>query len=352
MINKNPACLSLAAALLVMGDGAWADDDPEQELSPVLVEGRRATRSRFDEPPHSRFALPASVEASQTLSREDIEAIRPRDVYDLVEASLGMTISRQGARVHNFSYSRGDSVNIILDGVYLTQTEAQRVLGDLPPELIESVQFLRDSSVITIGPLMGFGAANSGSPNQGYIVINTRKGGPGKDGSELRAGYASYDTWKASGFHGHSWADGRASMGIGYQHSQSGGKPDWNNAYRGDSLLLNGGYQDRDFSAAASAYVNRAARDIQRAVGTYTGATAYPASGPTPAGVLDKNIWRYDPMDTALFSANLARMWDARNTTAFTYGWTEARGTQYAYTTTVDKAWSRASLPATVALST
>lgn len=329
---KTRHVIPCSAALLV---AAAAGAEELHELAPVLVESDQPlTLPPATAPAHSRFALPASVEASEILSRDDIEAIRPRDVYDLIEGSLGMTISRQGARVHNFSYDRGDSVSVILDGVYLTQTEAQRILGDLAPELIESVRFLRDSTVLTIGPLMGFGSASAGSPNQGFILIDTRKGGPGKDGSEVVTGYGSYNTWKAGGFHGHSWKDGRYSLGLGYHHAESKGKPDWNNAYEGDSWLLNGGLNDPGLTALASLYVNQAARNIQRAVGTYTGSTNYPVSGPTPDGILDKNIWKYDPMDTTAFSLNVARPWNDRHTTAFTYGWTEAKGAGYYYTTT------------------
>lgn len=314
------------AALLVFPLYALADS----ELAPVVVEDERpATTTTL---PASRFVLPQSVAAATTLSREEIAAIRPRDVYDLIEAAPGMSISRQGARVHNFSFDRGDSVSLILDGVYLTQTEAQRVLGDLPPELIESIRFVRDATLLGVAPLMGFGAAAAGSPTQGYILITTRRG-QGRE-SELRAGYASYDTWKGSAFHSQSWLDGRATLALGYQHSASAGKTDWNNAYRGDSWLLNGAWHDDGFSAGVSFYANQAAREIQRAIGTYTGKTAYPASGPTPAGVLDKNIWQYDPMNHQVLAINLAREWNERHSTLLTFGQSEASGTQYAYTTT------------------
>ena len=337
MTHRKSAYLLLAAAPLVPCGQTQAEGG-DQTLPLVLVEDQERREGDDAPPPYSRFAIPASVEATQTFTQEDIAAIRPRDVYDLIEGSLGMTITRQGARVHNFAYSRGDDVGIILDGVYLTQTEARRVLGDLAPELIQSIRFVRDSTVLTIAPLMGFGSAAAGSPNQGFILIETRHAQPGKDTAELRASYASYDTWKASGFAAQSWLDGHANLSAGYLHTESGGKADWNNGYVGNSFMANGGYDDSGFSVGASVYVNRAARDIQRAMGTYTGKTRYPVSGPTPKGVLDKNVWVYDPMDTTVFSANAARHWNTAHTTALLYGWTEAEGTRYAYTTTQDRA--------------
>ncbi|SFB48065.1 TonB-dependent receptor [Azotobacter beijerinckii] len=339
MARMKAPCLLLSPILLLPDGAAWAVD--EVRLSPLQVEGSQ------DEmigepvgaaiPAYQRFALPRSVAAVQTLEREDIEAIRPRDVSDLIEGSLGMSIGRQGARVHNFSYNRGDKVSIILDGVYLTQAEAQRVLGDLPVEMIDSIRFLRDASVITISPLMDFGSANAGSPNQGFILIETRKSGPGKEGGELKTSYASYDTRKTLGFLGDTWLDGRLSLGGGYQRSESNGKPKWNMAYAADTWLANAGWKDECFIASASFFLNKASREIQRAEGTYTGATRYPLSGPTPKGVMDKNIWKYAPMDTRVIAVNLTRPWNDVHTTALTYGWTEAKGTQYAYTTTTDK---------------
>lgn len=334
------------SVLLWQGSELRAADD-DLELSPISVENQTNETSSVNgitalvpfegATAHSRFALPKSVEAVQTFTQQDIEALRPRDVSDLIESSLGMSIGRQGARVHSFSYNRGDKVSIILDGVYLTQTESQRILGDLPVEMIDSIQFLRDSSVITISPLMDFGAANSGSPNQGFIVINTRKSGPGKEGGEIKTSYARYDTQKRLGFIGDTWMDGRLSMAAGYQRSESNGKPKWNMAYDADTWLASAGWNSPSFVGSGSFYLNKASREIQRAEGTYNGTTRYPVSGPTPKGVMDKNIWKYKPMDTRVISINLAKHWNDTHTTALTYGWTEAKGTQYAYTTTTDK---------------
>lgn len=339
MIQMKAPCLLLAPILLLPDGSVRAGT--EVQLSPLQVEGDQDEAAGdpvgASIPAYQRFALPRSVAAVQTLERADIEALRPRDVSDLIEGSLGMSIGRQGARVHNFSYNRGDKVSIILDGVYLTQTEAQRVLGDLPVEMIDSVRFLRDASVITISPLMDFGSANAGSPNQGFILIETRKSGPGKDGGELKTSYASYDTRKTLGFLGDSWLDGRLTLGGGYQRSESNGKPNWNMAYAADTWLANAGWKDEQLIASASFFLNKASREIQRAEGTYTGSTRYPVSGPTHDGVLDKNIWKYAPMDTRVIAVNLARPWNDYHTTALTYGWTEAKGTRYAYTTTTDK---------------
>jgi hypothetical protein len=69
-----------------------------------------------------------------------------------------MSVTRQGSRVNNFSQNRGGSVAFLVDGVYLTGTQAQRVVGDIPVGMIDSIRFIRDGSVLSILPVMGFGS--------------------------------------------------------------------------------------------------------------------------------------------------------------------------------------------------
>ncbi len=69
--------------------------------------------------------------------------MRPADVYEIFEAGLGLSISRQGSRVHNWVSDRGganNSIGLILDGVYISSNEATRILGDLSVYSIESIQ--------------------------------------------------------------------------------------------------------------------------------------------------------------------------------------------------------------------
>lgn len=306
-----------------------------QQLATVDVTDSTLQDDTGEEPTYSRFSLPKSVKAVQTLDQEDIAAIRPRDVVDLIENSLGLSIRRQGARVHNFTYSRGDNVSIILDGVYLTATTAQRVLGDIPPEAIENIQFLRDASVITIGPLMGFGSANAGSPNQGFIMIKTRKHKPDADHTtEVKTSYATYDTWKASAYTSQSLLDDKLGLSGGYQHSASHGKPDWNNDYAFDTYLLSGRYDGERFAADSSLYVNRGWRNIQRSVGIYEGTP--PNDNTTALGQMGSSTWRYDPMDTLVLSLGSSYFWNDANTTHLTLGYSRATGTNYRYYTYLD----------------
>ncbi|MCG8550902.1 MAG: TonB-dependent receptor [Desulfobacterales bacterium] len=304
---------------------AWgqdADKVENTELESMTIIGAPAAPEAVEV--SSRFYLPESVEAVQTLTREDIEAIQPRDVTDLIEYSLGMNMWKQGARIHTFSFSRGDEVSVILDGVYLTSNEARRMISDIPVEMIDSIKFVRDASVITIGPLMSFGSASAGSPNQGFIIIETRKKGPDTQyGTQLRASYASHDTFKASGVTGQSWQDDKFTFSAGYQRTQSQGRDGWNNGYTGDTLLLNGGFNSDALLAGVSLYYNTAEREIQRHESIYT-------------GELNENAWEYDPIDTLLISINLTRPWNEHHATSLTYGWNRTECTRYMYKTTID----------------
>jgi len=308
-----------------------------QTMDTIIVSDSVEDDTPLPEPPQSRFSLPQSVEAVQVLTRKNIEEIKPRDVVNLIEHSLGLSIRRQGARVHTFTYNRGDSVSIVLDGVYLTSTTANRVLGDIPPEAVESIQFLRDSSVITIGPLMRFGSASGGAPNQGFILIKTRNRKPDANYStEIKSSYATYDTWKTHGFTNQSFIDGKLNIGAGYQHSESNGKLNWNNDYRFETFLLNSAYIDKGLELYGSLYVNQGWRDIQRAVGIYEGIP--PNSNVTAAGELSSSIWRYDPMDTLVATFNGEYSWTDNQITTLTAGYSDATGSQLAYYTNIDPA--------------
>lgn len=312
----------VVSALLLQSQPLLAET--ANQLPPVLVTGSTSVLPASELPPHSRVALPGSVQAEQTFTQQDIEALRPRDVFDLLETTLGMNVTRQGSRVNNFSSNRGGNVGFLVDGVYLTGTAVQRVVGDIPVGAIESIQFIRDASVLSILPVMGFGSRVS-TPIQGVVVINTIRPSGTEDKTRLRASYASYDTWKGSGSFRQSWADGRLQLGGGYQRSESEGKSDWNMAYQTDTYTLNGGWKDSAFMAMASLYINRGEREIQR----YIGVINDPNLSTLAKGELDSTLWKYDPRDTHVVALNLARYWNDRHTTALTYGRSKVDGERW-----------------------
>jgi outer membrane receptor protein involved in Fe transport len=241
-----------------------------------------------------------------------------------------MSVTRQGSRVNNFSQNRGGSVAFLVDGVYLTGTQAQRVVGDIPVGMIDSIRFIRDGSVLSILPVMGFGSRVP-SPNQGVVVIDTLRRAGGANRAQLKASYATFETWKLSGSFRQSFSDGRLQLSGGYQHGASQGKSHWNNAYAVDTYMLNGGWNDEAFTAMASLFVNKGEREIQRYIGVVSGSS-------TAVGELGPEIWKYDPRDTEVFTLNLARHWNAAQTTALTYGRSKVDGKGWFYSTNTPKA--------------
>jgi len=285
------------------------------ELNPVMVSAKKNQQTKLEVDPDHLVLLKSST-AVEVFTKKDIEAMRPRDVYDVIESAMGMVVSRQGARVHNFIYGRGgDSVGVIVDGVYMSATEAQRVLGDLPVEMIDSVTIVRDSTAMSMGPILTPGANTA--PNQGFILITTRKAKSGE--SEIKVGYSTFNTQKYVLFTGDKIGD-KGYFSFGYSGAKSDGKDGWNNGYENNTFLLNGGYEDKGFTSNMSFYINKGSREIQR---------HFDKRG-TPLTSIA--MWKYNPMDTRLFAFNMAKKWSEKNTTSLTYGYTDSVGDAYYYT--------------------
>jgi hypothetical protein len=284
---------------------------------------KRQSDEAAKEPEYSHLALPESTSAVQVFTVKDIEVMHPNDVVDVIEFAMGMDIQRQGARIHTFTYGRGgDNIPIILDGVYITNDSARRVLGDLPVDMIESIKVVRDSTALTLAALGGFGSTSGGASGQGAIIITTKQA---KDHeNEANLDYGSYNTLKLSAFSGMKFKN-KFHLGVGYAKSKSDGKDGWNNGDDFDSILLNGKYQDEKWVLATSLFSNEGWREIQRAFDSHAVASK---------GFNTTNIamWKYDPMDTLFYTLNLARLWNANQVTALSYGYSQVEGTQYAYT--------------------
>jgi hypothetical protein len=274
------------------------------------------------EPAYSNLAIPESTCAVETFTAEDIEAIRPNDVCDVIEFAMGMDIQRQGARIHTFTYGRGgNNIPIIIDGVYITNDSAKRVLGDLPVSMIQSVKIVRDSTVLTLAPLGGFGSTSGGASGQGAIIITTKKAVAHE--TEASMGYSGYNTQKLSVSSGMEFKN-QFNVGVGYAKSKSDGRDGWNNGYDFDALLLNGRYTDESLIVNTSLFLNKGWREIQRAFDSHAAKGGY--------NTTNIAMWKYDPMDTMVYTLNVAKPWNATNVTAFSFGHSQVEGTQYAYT--------------------
>ena len=284
---------------------------------------QRSVASENALPAAERFSSPASASGVEVYTQEDIEKMQPSDVYGIFERALGLMISRQGSRIHNWVQSRdggNSNLGIIIDGVYIPATAAQRILGDIPVEMIESIRIVRDASILTMGPLMAPGSTYAGSANQGFIIIETKKTPQDKDHTtQATVGYGTYNSKKLVVFHGEKIGN-IGSFGVGYAKKKNDSKVDrdgdWNNAYDGNTYLVNGQLLDiGPISANGLVLYNRAKREIQRyqlADGTFHSAA-----------------WTYDPMNTKVFTLGITGKWTKNQITQLSAGYNDVYGMGY-----------------------
>lgn len=283
----------------------------------------RTEASQTALPQDDRFRTPESSPGVELYTAKDIENIRPNDVYNLFERALGMTITRQGSRIHNWVSGRGgdkSALGIILDGVYIPATAAQRVLGDIPVEMIESVRIVRDASIMTMGPVFSPGSSKAGSANQGFIIITTKRySKEDRKMNQISGGYGTYSTLKLNGFHRSSIQD-IAYIGLGYAKTRNSTKTDrngdWNSAYDGNTFLSNAGlFAQGPISADLMIFYNQAKRDIQR----------YQQED----GTFNSAYWTYDPVNTRIAAIDITGKWTENQITHLSGGYADAIGTGY-----------------------
>ena len=292
--------LPLLAALLAAAFPAtpWA---AETDLGTVVVS---APGVRSDLATDS-IANPFRVETSgrfgtEVMTREDIEALAPKDVVDLLDKAVGMNLGYQGRRSPFFFEERGGSnLTFILDGAVLP-TSANRILQKLPLAAIEQVEILRGSTSLAVGPTIPIGSANSGSGvNTGFVVIRTRQ--PKATEGEVSAYYE-----KADGQPTGSGESAYAGTRLGGDHASgyvgavlAGGdrpsKPEWFDGQDSEAGMATGGIAIGRFSANLLAYKDRGRFEMQRGV--------------TFAGALDASKWYYEPLESTVLSSNMSMAW-------------------------------------------
>ncbi len=100
--------------------------------------------------PLNAYRVPeSSNNHTQTISREEIEQLRPTDAFELLNSSTGV-IATSGSRKGFKGLSiRGDANFIwIIDGAYLQSSMASRMMNTLPVGAIEEVKIVRGGSAL------------------------------------------------------------------------------------------------------------------------------------------------------------------------------------------------------------
>jgi len=304
----------LLALLLIAAPVASAADDEQKE--PVALEQITVKEKAVVEPVTSPYWVPDSSKP-QTLiiTREEIEAINPQTIWDILEQVPGMDVYFQGRQHLNFGYVRGNgNFGIILDGVYLLSPD--RVIATLPVNAIESITVVRDATALTLGPLTNFGST-TGNTNQGYIVIKTKRASKLEGG--LVTSYGSFHTEKEEVHQGAKIGD--FDYRITASDDSSQGKTNWYNGYRNESLLFHGGYEGAFLQGDVLYYTGRGMQEFERGTIEVPTTNKNGTLNWSNVGNLDTSKWKLDPIISNMVAVNLKKPWTDNQTTTFTYAY-------------------------------
>ncbi|MBA4390968.1 MAG: hypothetical protein C0399_08520 [Syntrophus sp. (in: bacteria)] len=287
----------------------------KDQKSPHKLEGITVTGKKTKEPVTSPYAVTESSQLQTDVwTREEIEALNPETVWDVLRQVPGMEVTFQGRQHMDFSSIRGSgSYGIIMDGVYVSQSD--RILSTLPVDAIESMTIVRDATALTLGPLTSFGSG-TGSSNQGFVVIKTKRASKLEGG--LVTSYGSFHTEKEHLYQGAKI--GNFDYRIAGTYNNTLGKTNWYNASRNESLLFRGGYTRPSVEFDIFYYASRGMREFQRSetVVPTLKAGKYDWS---QVGQLSTSKWKTDPLISNMFAANLSKHWNDKHTTTFNYAY-------------------------------
>ena len=290
-----------------------------QQLKPIVVEGVADTQ-RQDLKPDSTTNL-YRVEASsrfgtEVFTEKDIKALHPDNVFDLLDKAAGINLVYQGRRSPFVVEERGGGTfTYIIDGAVLPPS-SNRILYKFPVAAIEEIQIVRGSTSLTLGPSIPIGASNSGSGlNTGFIIIRTKQ--PKKTEAVLTA-----SAEKANGGHpvetneslyvGTRFGDGGQGKEEGPVKGYLAGlaakmdRPSQDTWYDGRSSeggMGTAGFAFGKFNINMMAYKDSGTLEMQRGIST--------------TGVLMADKWYYDPLETTLYSTDMAMQWTTNQTTLF-----------------------------------
>lgn len=270
------------------------------------------------------FRVPeSSTSHSQTITREEIEQLRPTDVFELLNNATGV-IATQGSR-KGFSglTIRGDSnFRWIVDGAYLQPNMAGRIMRNLPVMAIEEVIVVRGASALTLGPMTG-SASPGGAPVDGFVIVRTRK--PVKNEGQARLAVESFDTVQAGIWLGKTLGDKTTKGYIAglLNYADTNGPDDLLNNGAGYNVwrestagLVKAGFNTAGWLVDFMLYKDDGEFGIPNANNHFT-------SGTPPTFGTNGN-WRIDPSQTNLYVVSGSKQWSPVHTTLFNLSRTES----------------------------
>lgn len=290
-----------------------------QELQPIVVEGQSETQ-REDlkaDSPTNLYRVEASARfGTEVFTEKDIKALHPENVFDLLDKAAGVNLIYQGRRSPFIVEERGGGTfTYIIDGAILPPS-SNRILYKFPVAAIEEMQIVRGSTALTLGPSIPIGASNSGAGlNTGFIIIRTKQ--PKKTEGTLTA-----SAEKASGGHpvetneslyagtrfGEGSKDGEESLVKGYLAGLAAkmdrpSQDTWFDGRSNDSGMGNAGLTFGKFNVNMMVYKDSGTLEMQRGIST--------------TGALMAEKWYYDPLESTIYSTDMAMQWTPNQTTLF-----------------------------------
>lgn len=313
----------IAATILVMAGtvpesfAAAEQSAANQQLKPIVVEGQSEAQ-REDLKADSTTNL-YRVETSarfgtEVFTEKDIKALHPDNVFDLLDKAAGINLVYQGRRSPYMVEERGGGTfTYIIDGAVLPPS-SNRILYKFPVAAIEEMQIVRGATSLTLGPSIPIGASNSGSGlNTGFVIIRTKQ--PKKTEGTLTA-----SAEKAIGGHpvetneslytgtrfGENGKAGEESQVKGYLAGLAAkmdrpSQDTWYDGRSSESGMGNAGLTFGKFNLNMMVYKDSGTFEMQRGIST--------------TGALQNDKWWYDPLETTLYSSDMAMQWSPNQTT-------------------------------------
>ena len=318
-LSRSASLLTLTVALAVPSASAALAEDTVPMLPAIDVVGT-STRADLDpESPTNPMRLTrSSTSHTETIGRKEIEDLRPRDVFDLVNKAGGVIATQSSRKGWSGLSIRGDSNFVwIVDGAYLQPTMAGRIMRNIPVNIIEEVTVVRGASALTLAPMVG-SASPGGAPVDGFVVVRTRK--PAGREAESRVAGEMNGGLQASQWAGNTFErdGGKGYVAGAASHSSTDGPAeslDNGAAYNAGSQMTAGlakaGWAKDRWSIDLTAYHDIGRFEIPNANSHGTG----------------QGSWYMEPAQTFMVIANGTMKWNDTNTTLLNLSRVEARQT-------------------------
>ena len=322
-IARKLALLCSAAFVSTLPTHAVANQEATT-LGTVVVSGAATPPELIPVSPRNAFRLPeSSTSHSQTITREEIEDLRPRDVFELLNSGTGV-IATQGSR-KGFSglTIRGDSnFRWIVDGAYLQPNLAGRIMKNIPVMAIQEVTIVRGASALTMGPMTG-SASPGGAPVDGFVIVRTRK--PARNEAQARLAMESFDTVQAGVWLGKAMKGEESKSYVAglLNYSDTNGPKDildngagYNTWREANSGLFKAGLDTAGWLINFMAYKDEGSFGIPNANNHFTSGNP-PTFGTT-------GDWRIDPTQSDIYVLSGSKQWNPGHTTLFNLSRTES----------------------------